>query len=299
MSWEQQWYPLERALSLWLSLYDSGKIKPSIGEAMQDPTAVAQYVPSDLNLSLNAYHELLEAIASRCEDCTIGEPGLISRRILNRFDIFGFLRDFYLQARRPSFTFIAPGIRVPDSSWLNALMTEDKHSARWNTSRTSYDFPKDQVLFGEHQTWGEWYMGDPLPLFPGPNITSRHESFWNNQHIYGSVSGLYSWPANWFSDAVRFILPCPLGEAGYIQEGHGGWSVVGNDHLYQHGNCPFLDDAHNPRLFTVLRSWTRMIKSGKWEVGPDGVKGGIEKFRDADTAWHAKSYRVGACFDEA
>lgn len=40
------------------------------------------------------------------------------------------------------------------------------------------------------------------------------------------------------------------------------------------------------------------VEGGEWSVGADGVEGGIEVFRDADTEEHAINYRLTACFDD-
>jgi hypothetical protein len=40
-----------------------------------------------------------------------------------------------------------------------------------------------------------------------------------------------------------------------------------------------------------------MVESGRWRVGANGVEGGIEGFREADTRSHGVDYILGACFD--
>ncbi len=35
-----------------------------------------------------------------------------------------------------------------------------------------------------------------------------------------------------------------------------------------------------------------MVGPGEWEVGEEGVKGGIEKFKDADTEEHYFKYQI-------
>lgn len=56
--------------------------------------------------------------------------------------------------------------------------------------------------------------------------------------------------------------------------------------LYQSGYNPYIN-MHNVQLRYVLMRWRNMVREGKWEVGEDGVKGGIEKWREADakTTW--------------
>jgi hypothetical protein len=97
--------------------------------------SLSHYVPHDLSAALSAYHDLLSAIKDRRLSSTIGEAGLVSVEVLNRFKINGFLRSFLLQAHRPSFSFIAPGISLPNSDWLDDLLTCDRGSARYRLVR--------------------------------------------------------------------------------------------------------------------------------------------------------------------
>ncbi|KAF8848539.1 hypothetical protein BDZ45DRAFT_605776, partial [Acephala macrosclerotiorum] len=39
---------------------------------------------------------------------------------------------------------------------------------------------------------------------------------------------------------------------------------------------------HEVELFRVLKHWVQMVESGSWEVGAEGVSGGIEKWKEAD-----------------
>lgn len=307
-------YPLERALRLWLSLYESAKFRPSIFDASYSSDAIARSTPSDLSTNLQAYHALLTEIQARSPHATIGHPGLIDPSTLDRFNIHGFVRAFLLHARRPSFSHIAPGIRIPTTAWLQELLTEDQGSARYALVRSDNLVPKDEARADPAFDPGD-YIGDPLPMFPGPAITSRSPGFddgrgvsyseGRGKYIVGETSGLYIWPeAPLSDDCVVFVMPHPVGGNGHVAFGNPGWEVQGgdaehmaaNDALYQHGHCPFGME-HAPRLFSVLRNWAAMVRSGRWAVGEDGVEGGIGVFEEADTAERASDYRLGACFD--
>lgn len=74
-------------------------------------------------------------------------------------------------------------------------------------------------------------------------------------------------------------------------------SLVNNDSLYQYGWCLFLL-SHGLYLSMILDNWRQLVESGEWSVGSDGVEGGIEVFRDADTEEYAISYCLTACFDD-
>lgn len=111
------------------------------------------------------------------------------------------MRDFLPEARKPSFKFTTPGIRIPTSAWLDELLTPDRGSKRYNRVRNEDNLvPKDDGA----DVNLEDYTGEPLPLFPGPQISSRSNAFekgggpsytqgWR-KYVVGDRSGLYIWP---------------------------------------------------------------------------------------------------------
>jgi hypothetical protein len=315
MGWPRKWYPLERALHAWLKQYQVGKFQPSSCDSSISKDANIRYIPNDLKINLRAYHDLLTAIQARSPGSSVGKSGLIKVEILDRFHIHGFMRNFLLHARKPSFTFIAPGIRIPTTAWLEELLTRDRGSERYNRAREDNLVPFDE----DADIKRDDYTGEPLPLFPGPLISSQSDAFENGRgrsythgrgkYIVGDTSGLYIWPEVPLSeDFVVFVMPYPMNTNGYIDHGNPGWNheehrthvpehIITNDALYQHGQCPF-GLSHSPKLFTILNRWKEMVESGKWRAGEDGVQGGIDVFRDADTPENADDYRLGACFDQ-
>lgn len=40
-----------------------------------------------------------------------------------------------------------------------------------------------------------------------------------------------------------------------------------------------------------------MVETGEWTVRPDGVEGGIDVVKNADTKEHAAAYDLDVCFD--
>jgi hypothetical protein len=116
IGWPRKWFPLKRALRLWFSQYEVGKFQPSAYDSSISKDTNMRYIPSDLTIDLLAYHNLLTAIQARSPSSSVGEPRLIRVENLDRFHIHGFMRDFLLKACKPSFTFIAPGIRIPASA---------------------------------------------------------------------------------------------------------------------------------------------------------------------------------------
>lgn len=49
---------------------------------------------------------------------------------------------------------------------------------------------------------------------------------------------------------------------------------------------------HEVQLKRVLWRWVEMVEDGKWKVGADGVIGGMEKWKEADTEEHWRDYQL-------
>lgn len=52
--------------------------------------------------------------------------------------------------------------------------------------------------------------------------------------------------------------------------------------LYQPGYQPFVD-GDGVRLVGILRSWLGVVERRDWKVGPEGVRGDMRAFEEADT----------------
>lgn len=295
-------------------MYDTGRFRSELDEnddfKRHGLLSVRPEAPTDLTLTLAAWNDYLEAIAQRCPSCMIGEPGLIDKDIVDLFGMVRLARGFFLEARRPNFPFIAPGLQIPTSDFYKTLMIEDLNSTRW---RAVVDRDDEILENGEsiHDLPQE-----ALPLFLGPNITARSKYFFESDLMLGGLSGLYTWPGDWFTDTASLILPAPLAPDGFLTQAEtdqiegldtpgNGYisrdSILPNDGVFVHEErCPFTTDAwHKPRLFTILRAWKRLIERGVWQVGPDGITGSIEKLQGAAIgAYDRHHYRLGACFDE-
>lgn len=94
---------------------------------------------------------------------------------MDRFRISGFLRDFLLNTRRPSFMYIAPALQIPSTTWLQENLDTDRRSERYNfVRRDGKVLQDDEPLepdWMQRQSTSNW-VGEPLPLFSGPKIES-------------------------------------------------------------------------------------------------------------------------------
>lgn len=69
------------------------------------------------------------------------------------------------------------------------------------------------------------------------------------------------------------------------------------DQLYQadlfSGYSGYLPwDSRSSYLHKVLESWAERVEMGDWQVDQDGVVGGIDKFKEADTGEHWREYFI-------
>ena len=171
---------------------------------------------------------------------------------------------------KPRFKYIAPGLRVQT---VEELLDQPYASS---LSQGSTEIPPILILRGE----GMVVPTVPLGYYPQRSIPA----------------GLYLEPCDTFHDAapwedgVALILPYNVG-------GHDNWARMAdqkplperNDSLYQIGWNPFIA-RHPPQLLSILVLRYENLQSGKWDVDQDGVKGGMEKYREANLEEHCMEY---------
>jgi hypothetical protein len=103
-------------------------------------------------------------------------------------------------------------------------------------------------------------------------------------------------------DMCKMVLPFGIGANGYARKSDG--SLFGENQecetaeardmyteLYSVGHDPFgLMDSHN--LMRVLKNWLGMVERGDWTVDENGVAGGMDKWKEADTEEHWEKYVI-------
>lgn len=273
----KQWYPLEAALEKYLAMFETGKF--SISDSYPG-SSMQPYVEADVAQALAQYDALLEAIIARSNAGQVYDAPLVSAETLSKWNVHGFAREFLSRARKPSFTYIAPGIKVFDDRAFDDLMTKDIAQGR-------------QYIL----------------LFPSNlHVTEYHPLFASafGSSLIDQLAGVYILQDDvYFGDNVEFVTPFIVGGNGHVRYGsvpreqldpgsRRSW-LEGNNVLYQHGNCPCLR-SHQTRLVSLLQIWTANTEEGVFEVGPDGAEGGMEFYRLADTPEHDASFNVGACW---
>ena len=298
------WRPLQDILQVYLDMTDQGKISTYSDRGMEYfdqgtfrvfPWEIHQYTLLEVKRAVSALTRLLDAIEARLtysleeprrKKITLPFSESVVKALSIKVDSFNGQFLSALPVRQLNFRYIAPGIRLqsPDE-FINQPFAE-----RCNSND---DQPFPLLLFrGEQENQSPWGR----PWFPDGNAADI-------------PAGLYLEPTydfyNWESgNQSRLLLPFEIGCNGFARSSNGlpfikqvrggrSWS----DQLYQSdsfsGYSGYLPwDSRSSYLHKVLENWAERVEMGDWLVGKDGVVGGIEKFKEADTEENWKGYVI-------
>lgn len=179
---------------------------------------------------------------------------------------------------RPKLKFIAPGLRLPTPESLSdqPFQNIDFHASRYYNPILLFPTNSHETTFPDRN---QNPFRDPYDK----DRTSFPSGVWISESILEGGD---------FDDACRLLLPRHvIGREGEETEHHAkstdGFILEDSDGeglaagLYQTSCNPFIP-RHEVELFRVLEHWVQMVRSGRWEVGAEGVSGGIEKWKEAD-----------------
>jgi hypothetical protein len=308
--------PLEVILDSYLQMIDEGKVQtvskeqgellyrtPGCGCSVVDQWVIYHYTKTDLERAITAFKRLVEAIESRLpyrhESTAIlnlpwHDPSTLSNNALLPTDSFAYKFLKAISDCKFRFQYIAPGVRFPTVPEF-----QDQPITDFVTSR-----------YGQH---GQ-YPGDcPLRIFQIENPEHHRQPGPYNKAfgIDDIAAGFYihpvmqTWPRFW-TNGCQLVLPFGIGRSGWARKSNGELFGVGsldrldgnptpsNEHegLYQAGFTNGITNDHLVQIDKVLNNWADRVESGDWEVNEDGVTGGINKFREADTEAHWQKYWI-------
>lgn len=298
-----KWHPLETVLEAWLDMIEKGKFVFTNDSDGKEPWKLAAFSEQILQECVNVFNSLVDEIESRLpqDDTLRGDalPPLIEDGILDTLGISqGFAGQFARRAKRPRFRFIAPGLAAPDTESFRKQPFASLASSGENKA-----FPI--LLFGAI---------DNATKCMAPQSLSEHESPFDRP-FGGPFGQVEKYPAGlYFScDSPRYdrqsedecvlVLPYCIGARGYARTSDGarfGENLMseteedGRDSfidLYQLGYNHFIT-GHTRQLLDILKNWRAMIREGHWKVDADGVMGGIEEWRKADTKEDWEKYVI-------
>lgn len=295
-----EWLPLELILNGWISMIDRGKIgampkdlieKASDQQPVQGQWYVNFFAPADREDTLDAWHGLLDAIEARMGLAPATEEErrhtLLSDKAFAELLMLSLFRaEFLNKARVPRFRFLAPGLRVLSPATLIERIT---------TPLPGFEGHEAPLLLCNVPSHPTLYLPQNIP----GNDPSDSEFLFGGSKDTVFAPGLYfsctEWLAdNVFGDSFRLVLPYRIGSAGYARKSDGllmgelardkeeAVPRVRHAELYQLGYNSIFND-HDAQLFRLLENWKERVERGDWKVGAEGVEGGIEMFKDADT----------------
>jgi hypothetical protein len=309
------WGDLQNVLEIYWRCVSSGKFvvdaeNPGFGDGDSLVTQgwrVEEWTGKELEDALEIWDNLVDAITKRLpgreeEAENDGEPQqedmdacLISSDILEQHPVIPpFARAFLSRAKKPTFTSIAPQINIPNEAFIHRIgaQLQELHSA-------------DALTFRRHDTaYLPYFLLFPWRT-PGFNFVDQsNRNKWKNRtgqsHALDNRAGLYLIPDETQARTISLLLPFQLGANGHVLRSDGAKverERSGQDVLYQHGECfPFLP-GHGTPLAAVLASWWGQVENETWPVDENGVVGGEDTWKEADTEENAEDYQADySCF---
>ncbi|GFP59295.1 hypothetical protein TASIC1_0012029800 [Trichoderma asperellum] len=297
MNGRQIWLPLELILEGFLDMIDQGKalaVDSSYDEEQEriDPWIMPSYTACDLDETLEAFGRLKRAIETRMP----GAPGSEPRRLRDAVEPStlspsSFAGRFLQRTQEIRFDYIAPGLRIARQQPFSSVNVDQSHIRPVLLFESSQEAHQDT----ERTPWGAEVVISPFS--PSFRDISNYPA-----GVYLTETDPHG--AHPFEDGCKLILPYAIGENGWARTSDGALfgenryaqgptanPVPRSTDLYQLGFNHFIE-IHDVQLKHVLSHWADMVEQGKWAVDADGVAGGIEKWREADTEDHWQDYQL-------
>lgn len=302
---EWGWLPLEVILDAYLQMHDEGKaealppsrlkdFRSNYPYAMDPWIPLHQYTETDINRTVTAFQRLVNAIDSRLEnynECTSSymdlpwhDPVTLTQDFIPR-DSFAHRFLQAISQWKVRFRYIAPGIRLPAAS----------------------EFLDQPIkVFGDsrYRHVGR-YPGDcPLRIFQIDAEYPAHDRVYNlDLHTGFYIDRVVQISTLFWSNGCRVLLPFGIGAKGWARQSNGEPFGVNdfderakpqdkNGTVYQAGLTNGITNHHFVQIDKVFNNWADRVEMGDWDVTKDGVAGGIEKFKEADTEEHWKKYWI-------
>ncbi|KFH47789.1 hypothetical protein ACRE_013900 [Hapsidospora chrysogenum ATCC 11550] len=313
----QNWHPLETILSNWIALIRLGKVVASPNDeepALYGSLKVGNwewrpYSDAQVAGCVAAWDRLCDAIEVRRRQNRHGsttvdddadnignrhEESLLTPMAMDAAKIPdpSFARSFLGLARRPRhIRQIAPGLSLPPADAAAFAAAQPfthlpRRVPQWDGTEGEDIVPPVYVFFSEPGA-PQIGVSDSRRPFPfrlawcGGHQTPPDGIAFPSRVPPGVYTEcLVRNEPEPTEEAFRMLLPFNL----YGARLSSGAEMKNRspDELFQHGFKPFGGNPHRPqRLERLLEHWEDLVERGVWSVGPHGVQGSIEVFRDA------------------
>lgn len=286
------WIPLELLLSRWVNLIRRGRLYLTKNIMMKNQPMwnMKPFCWYDIHRAVNSFEKLVEAIEDRMspEDLL----PVTERRLLTdeQMDAAGVPQNCYVRCVlslfcTPRFERIAPGLLIPHDAEVWAAK---QHYTRMNVLPPIQGVNRivpPVLIFADCDDRRVNFdptlsCEDLNPFLPELRIAKGNDAI---------VAGLYSASVRRtdryiYEEGFRFLLPYSLAvEYGGARRSDGTYLTVGTfSELFQHGKYPTGDPHRQQSLYRLFDHWRRMIVKGTWTVGPKGVNGDMDTYRQAD-----------------
>ncbi|KAJ4306802.1 hypothetical protein N0V88_000169 [Collariella sp. IMI 366227] len=312
----QSWHPLEIILSNWIDLIRLDKIvaSPIDEPALYSGVKIGNwewrpYGNGQIANCVAAWDRLCAAIEARrrqTRGATLDndnhspptEPLLTSAAMdAARIPNPSFARSFLGLAHRPRhIRQIASGLSLPPACPAAFAAAQPfthlpRRMRQWVGMLEWDEIVPPVYIFFSHP-------GAPQVDISGPRWRSSFRRYWDDGHgkVPDGVAFPLSVPPGVYSECLvrsepeateeGFRMPLPFGLYGARLSDGGEMKDMLADELFQHGFKPFGGDLNRPqRLERLLDHWAGLVERGVWSVGPHGVEGSIEMFKDAKLNW--------------
>lgn len=235
------------------------------------PWGLVPFAKQDLTDALSAWDLLIKCISERLPippGPTQTAHGLFSDEELRSAGVRedGFAWHFFRQAQKPTFIYLAPGLRLASR---DDLLQNPFRTAQDDVS--SHDqilvFPVP-ILIGE-RTAANW-LGYPLEK---PSSV-QSGLYLDACDVEGSGS------RSPFENGSRLVLPHDIDGDCSAHKADGS-PATGNTEIFQLGSNPYMPD-HPTQLHTMLSKFSERVMSGKWQIDSNGVVEPCEAFQAGD-----------------
>jgi hypothetical protein len=288
---EPKWIPLEDILSSFVEMIEQTRIvavsidydfdNPEEPREWEEPTNFfTPWILSEdddkiVDDTILAWNSLLSAIESRIPGSAGDEHKTYDDEHIKECEPHGFfIKKFLQKARIPKFRFVAPGLRLASPEEL-----VDQPFKKLDLALIRQ--PRDKAVY-EYKWYPFLFLRAEKKL---SKLEGQYKDYpWENAAEFSTGVYLTNTKTIERADGCKLLLPFPINSQGYARFGD---EKVISDHrkhdgLYQPGWSMIIRDD-KLRLELLFKNWTSMIENGHWEVDENGVVGGIEKFREADT----------------
>ena len=317
------WQPLESILTVWIEMIQRGKavalhddvckasydqsdwpldangLRYEVKGPQRDPTTgairigqappwtIVPWAKQDLAECLETWKTALELIEEKVLlPSQAIEYGLVDIATIDALPIReGFAKQFILQARKPRFSFIAPGLRLPTA---DDFASQPFMSTLDSDETVSEKMTPPILMFRSESNVSTSSLS---PLSFGYSHEGPEPAECPSGLYLGRCDRTCETP---FEDGCELLLPFEF-ENGCAKQSDFSDLVNREPHesLLQSGVNPF-NQRHPVQLQGFLEIVVRNLQDGNWSVNDQGVAGGLGLWKEADTEkWESYWLPVG------